>query len=137
MKKSLRLNPLAVGIAASALSLSSLAADFTLEEVIVTAQKRAQSLQDVPISVSAVGGEKLAEAGIENLQDLSAYVPNLKIVEGGFVPQMFIRGIGSGSNQGFEQSVGTYSDGVYMGRSMQSRSSFMDLERVEGFCRIP
>jgi len=137
MKKSLRLNPLAVGIAASALSLSSLAADFTLEEVIVTAQKRAQSLQDVPISVSAVGGEKLAEAGIENLQDLSAYVPNLKIVEGGYVPQMFIRGIGSGSNQGFEQSVGTYSDGVYMGRSMQSRSSFMDLERVEGFCRIP
>jgi len=131
MKKSLRLSPLAAAIAVSALSLPSLAADFTLEEVIVTAQKRAQSLQDVPISVSAVGGEKLAEAGIENLQDLSAYVPNLKIVEGGFVPQMFIRGIGSGSNQGFEQSVGTYSDGVYMGRSMQSRSSFMDLERVE------
>lgn len=105
--------------------------DFTLEEIVVTAQKRAQSLQDVPISVSAVGGEKLAEAGIENLQDLSAYVPNLKIVEGGLVPQMYIRGIGSGSNQGFEQSVGTYSDGVYMGRSLQSRSSFMDLERVE------
>ncbi|BFM18201.1 TonB-dependent receptor [Maricurvus nonylphenolicus] len=105
--------------------------EFALEEVVVTAQKRAQSLQDVPISVSAVGGEKLAEAGIENLQDLSAYVPNLKIVEGGLVPQMYIRGIGSGANQGFEQSVGTYSDGIYMGRSLQSRSSFMDLERVE------
>ncbi len=130
MIRSLALCPLAIAI--SAVSFQTLAEDdFTLEEVVVTAQKRAQSLQDVPISVSAVGGEKLADAGIENLQDLSAYVPNLKIVEGGLVPQMYIRGIGSGANQGFEQSVGTYSDGVYMGRSMQSRSSFMDLERVE------
>jgi len=102
-----------------------------LEEIVVTAQKRTESLQDVPISVSAVDGSKIAEAGIENLQDLSAYVPNLKIVEGGLVPQIFVRGIGSSANQGFEQSVGTYSDGIYMGRSLQSRSSFMDLERVE------
>jgi iron complex outermembrane recepter protein len=127
------LSPLAVAI--SIASLPAIAQDdlddFALEEVVVTAQKRAQSLQDVPISVSAVGGEKLAEAGIENLQDLSAYVPNLKIVEGGLVPQLYIRGIGSGANQGFEQSVGTYSDGIYMGRSLQSRGSFLDLERVE------
>lgn len=124
--------PLALAIVAAAGSAQvSVAEEFTLEEVIVTAQKRAESLQDVPISVSAVGGEKLSEAGIENLQDLSAYVPNLKIVEGGLVPQMFIRGIGSSSNQGFEQSVGTYSDGIYMGRSLQSRASFMDLERIE------
>jgi iron complex outermembrane recepter protein len=130
MIRSLALCPLALAV--SAMSFHAAAEEsFALEEVVVTAQKRAQSLQDVPISVSAVGGEKLAEAGIENLQDLSAYVPNLKIVEGGLVPQMYIRGIGSGANQGFEQSVGTYSDGVYMGRSMQSRSSFMDLERVE------
>jgi iron complex outermembrane recepter protein len=104
---------------------------FALEEIVVTAQKRAQSLQDVPISVAAMDGDKMAEAGIENLQDLSAYVPSLKIVDGGLVPQMYIRGIGSGSNQGFEQSVGTYSDGVYAGRSLQSRAAFMDLERVE------
>ncbi len=128
----LRKTPLALAVMASMSSVSSVnAEDFALEEIVVTAQKRAQSLQDVPISVSAVGGEKLSEAGIENLQDLSAYVPNLKIVEGGLVPQMFIRGIGSSANQGFEQSVGTYSDGIYMGRSLQSRSSFMDLERVE------
>ena len=127
------LSPLALAI--SIASVPAIAQgeleEFALEEVVVTAQKRAQSLQDVPISVSAVGGEKLAEAGIENLQDLSAYVPNLKIVEGGLVPQMYIRGIGSGANQGFEQSVGTYSDGIYMGRSLQSRGSFLDLERVE------
>ncbi|BFM14538.1 TonB-dependent receptor [Maricurvus nonylphenolicus] len=106
-------------------------ASFALEEVIVTAQKRAQSLQEVPISVSAVTGEKLSDAGIENLQDLSSYVPNLRVIDGALSPQLFIRGIGSGSNQGFEQSVGTYSDGVYAGRSLQSRAAFMDLERVE------
>ncbi|MGH1372713.1 MAG: TonB-dependent receptor [Cellvibrionaceae bacterium] len=122
---------LAVSMVSGFFPLSAVSQEFALEEIVVTAQKRAQSLQDVPISVSAVGGEKIADAGIENLQDLSAYVPNLKIVEGGLVPQMFIRGIGSSANQGFEQSVGTYSDGVYMGRSLQSRSSFMDLERVE------
>lgn len=125
-----RFPPIALSLALA--SITAMAQETaTLEEVIVTAQKRTESLQDVPISVSAVGGEKIAQAGIENLQDLSAYVPNLKIVEGGLVPQMYIRGIGSGPNQGFEQSVGTYADGVYMGRSLQSRSSFMDLERVE------
>jgi outer membrane receptor protein involved in Fe transport len=121
----------AVALTTGIFATPTLAQEYALEEIVITAQKRVESLQDVPISVSAVGGEKLAEAGIENLQDLSAYVPNLKIVEGGLVPQMFIRGIGSSANQGFEQSVGTYSDGVYMGRSLQSRSSFMDLERVE------
>jgi len=130
---SLKKTQLSVAVAMMTTAVSAVASesDFVLEEVIVTAQKRAESLQDVPISVSAVGGEKLADAGIENLQDLSAYVPNLKVVEGGLVPQLYIRGIGSSSNQGFEQSVGTYSDGMYMGRSLQSRSSFMDLERVE------
>ncbi|GAB3113343.1 TonB-dependent receptor [Aestuariicella hydrocarbonica] len=126
-------NPLAIAVVAATgfAATSAYAQALALEEVVVTAQKRAESLQDVPISVSAMGGDKLAEAGIENLQDLSAYVPNLKVVDGGLVPLMFIRGIGSGANQGFEQSVGTYSDGIYMGRSLQSRSSFMDLERVE------
>ena len=52
-----------------------------LEEIVVTAQKREQSLQDVPISVSVVTGEKLVEAGIENLDDLALYVPNLDTVE--------------------------------------------------------
>ncbi len=125
-------NPLAIAVvAATGFAAPSTFAQYALEEVVVTAQKRVESLQDVPISVSAMGGDKLAEAGIENLQDLSAYVPNLKVLDGGIVPMMFIRGIGSGANQGFEQSVGTYSDGIYMGRSLQSRSSFMDLERVE------
>jgi outer membrane receptor protein involved in Fe transport len=102
-----------------------------LEEVIITAQKREESLQDVPISVNAIGGEKLAEANIVRLDDLKAYVPNLQVTETGIANNVYIRGIGSGLNQGFEQSVSQYSDGIYRGRGHQSRMPFLDLERVE------
>jgi len=116
---------------ASCIASSAIAETFQLEEIIVTAQKRAESLQDVPISVAATSGEKLSEAGIGALTELSNYVPNLRVVEGVQSPSLFIRGIGSGNNAGFEQSVATYSDGIYVGRARQSRASFMDLERVE------
>lgn len=102
-----------------------------LEEVIVTAQKRAQSLSDVPVSVTAFGGDRLADAGIENLSDLSEYTPNFKLVDAGFIPNVYMRGVGSGSNQGFELSVGIFSDGVHLGRPHQTRAAFMDVERVE------
>jgi len=102
-----------------------------LEEVIITAQKREESLQDVPISVSAIGGEKLAEAGVVRLDDLKAYVPNLQVTETGIANNFYIRGIGSGLNQGFEQSVSQYADGIYRGRGHQSRMPFLDLQRVE------
>ncbi|MBU0536888.1 MAG: TonB-dependent receptor plug domain-containing protein, partial [Gammaproteobacteria bacterium] len=88
-----------------------------LEEVVVTAQHRTQSLQDVPVSVSAIGGEKMMEAGINRMEDLQAYVPNLTVTESGISTDIFIRGIGTGMNQGFEQSVGMYVDGIYYGRA--------------------
>jgi len=127
------IHPLSIAVALVAGNYAGIATaeSLALEEIVVTAQKRAESLQDVPISVNAVGGDKMDDAGIENLKDLSAYVPNLKVTEGGLVPQLYIRGVGSGQNQGFEQSVGTYSDGIYAGRSLQSRGAFLDLERVE------
>jgi len=77
---------------------------------VVTAQKRAESLQDVPISVNAASGDKMAEAGIDKLEDLTAYVPNLQMTEAAIGTNIFIRGIGSGINQGFKQSVGTCVD---------------------------
>ena len=70
--------PLAIATITSAMATSVFAQQPMLEEVVITAQKRAQSLQDVPISVSAVGGEKMIEAGIKDLGDLSAYVPNFQ-----------------------------------------------------------
>ncbi|WP_353889114.1 TonB-dependent receptor plug domain-containing protein [uncultured Spongiibacter sp.] len=102
-----------------------------LEEVVVTAQLRQQSLQDVPVSVSAIGGEKMMEAGIAKIEDLQAYVPNFTMSESGIGTDIYIRGIGSGENQGFEQSVGMYVDGIYYGRAQLARAPFLDLSRVE------
>ena len=68
------------------------AAPRQLEEVLVTAQKRVESLSDVPVSVTAVSAEKLNQAGIENLADLSEYTPNFKMVKGGW-PPTFICGV--------------------------------------------
>ena len=102
-----------------------------LEEVLVTATLRAESLQDVPVSVNAVGSEKLFEAGIDKVEDLQAYVPNLTMSEGGIGTNIYIRGIGSGVNQGFDQSVGMYFDGISYGRAQLSRAPFLDLNRVE------
>jgi outer membrane receptor protein involved in Fe transport len=102
-----------------------------LEEVIVTATKRAVGMQDVPIALSVMSGEKIAEAGITNLEDMAVFMPNVHIAEGSSSDSIFIRGIGSGINFGFEQSVGTFIDGIYFGRAQASRSSFLDIERVE------
>ena len=103
----------------------------TLEEVVVVAQKRAQSLQDVPVSVAAVDAEKIADAGIVDLQGLSDYVPNFSINETGISNAITVRGISSGINPGFEQSVGMYNDGIFYGRDQLARIPMFDMERVE------
>jgi len=105
--------------------------DLTLEEIIVTATRRAVSLQDVPISVVAMSGEKLDEFNIRNLEDLSIYIPNFSKGESGIGPVINIRGIASGANQGFEQSVVTYVDDIPLARAPLSRMPLVDLDRVE------
>ncbi|MGH1373842.1 MAG: TonB-dependent receptor [Cellvibrionaceae bacterium] len=115
----------------SVASLNVSAETFALEEIVVTAQKREESLMDVPISVNAVSGEKMSEAGITELEGMTAYVPNLTMNQTGIGTIIAIRGISSGINQGFEQSVGQYVDGVYYGRAQLARAPFMDLDRVE------
>ncbi len=102
-----------------------------LEEIVVSAQKRDESLQDVPISVSAVSGEKLTSAGITNLENLTAYVPNFSMNQTGIASVISIRGVSSGINEGLEQSAGMYSDGIYYGRAPLSRVPMMDMARVE------
>ena len=128
-----RTNPgfCALGLAAMVCTVPTAVSAAVLEEVIVTAQKREQSMMDVPISVSAVTGQKITDSGINNLADLSGFVPGLHIGKGPINTTINIRGIGSGIDRGFEQSVGMYMDGIYMGRSRQFRSPFLDLKRVE------
>ena len=102
-----------------------------LEEIIVTAQKRAESLQDVPISMTAVSGEKLDDAGITSFEQLSEFVPNLSIAENAVNTIITMRGISVGANQSFEQSVGVYVDGIHYGKSRQIRTGLFDLEQIE------
>ena len=117
-------------VAAACLPIS-LTAQAQLEEVIVTAQKRAESLQDVPISISTVSGEKIQDNTILNFSALADFIPSLHIAEASVNTNIYMRGIGSGNNRGFEQSVGMYLDGVYLGRGRQYRSALLDVERVE------
>ena len=119
---------LAIGVTPAALAQDD---QVTLDEITVTAAYREQSLQDVPVSISAVTGDRLVETGFQKAEDIQFLVPNFNINETGIATNIFIRGIGSGINQGFEQSVGTYIDGVYFGRAQQIRAPFLDLERIE------
>lgn len=114
-----------------ALAGGATAQDSILEEMVVTAQKREQSLQDVPISVNVIGGEKLDEAGIKKIDDLQAYVPNLVMSETGIGNNIYIRGIGSGINAGFEQSAAMFVDGVHFGRGQLYRAPLFDMNRIE------
>jgi outer membrane receptor protein involved in Fe transport len=100
-------------------------------EIIITARKRSERLQDVPLSVAAVTGQTMQQQGIRKIEDLQAKVPNFKMTETGIGSQIAIRGIFSGVNQGFEQSVGTYIDGIHYGRAQQARAPFLDVQRVE------
>jgi len=123
---------LSIALVAASNSGAALAQEesYTLEEVVVTAQKRSENIQDVPISISALSGAKIVESGIKDMDDLSAFVPNLDISTGNNT-QIRMRGLGSGLNKGFEQSVGMYIDGIYHGRDRSYRGSLLDLERVE------
>lgn len=102
-----------------------------LEEIIVTATMRAETLQDVPLSVTVVSDENIESIGAYRMHDLNGIVPNVIIDEGVISNSLSVRGIASFNNQGFEQSVGFFRDGVYIGKAHLSRLPFMDMERVE------
>lgn len=102
-----------------------------LEEIVVTAQKRSENLQDVPISINVISGDKLESGDITRLNDLSDYVPNLSFNQTGIGTNIGIRGISSGINPGFEQSVVVYVEEVSHGRAQLTRAPYLDLQRVE------
>lgn len=102
-----------------------------LEKIIVTSQRRVENLQDVPLSVQAMSAEGIERASIDKIEDLQLYIPNLSMTETGISTQTYIRGIGSGNNQGFEQSVVQYIDGISYARPQLTRAPFFDMERAE------
>jgi outer membrane receptor protein involved in Fe transport len=105
--------------------------DVDAGEIIVTAQRRAQRLQDVPVSVTAVGGTQLARSNITGLEALAIRSPAVRIAVAPVSDFIAIRGIGSSLNLGFEQSVATFVDGIYRSRSRSTRSALFDVQQVE------
>lgn len=103
-----------------------------LDEVVVTATKRAETLQDVPISVGVVSGATVEKFGLMGFEDLQNHVPNLLVQETLGSYQVRIRGLGSGAGQlSFVSAVGNFVDGVYCGRPRCFQEPLFDVERVE------
>jgi len=105
------------------------------DTVIVTATRRAESIQDVPIAVTAISPEDLEKQGVVNIQNLTSVAPSFSTSQaqsnsGSVV--LRIRGVGTTSNNiGFESAVGVFIDGAYQSRPGIALSEFVDVERVE------
>jgi len=105
-----------------------------IEEVIVTATKRAQSLQDTPVAVNAFTADTIEEAGINNASDLAVMTPALTINvnTSPFNARMTIRGVGTAqTDPALEPSVGLFVDDVFIGRTGLGMSDLTDIERIE------
>jgi iron complex outermembrane receptor protein len=109
-----------------------------LEEIVVTAQKRAENLQDTPIAISAFTESQLRERGVVDVGDLGRLTPNATFNRNSdssgsaSIASVFIRGIGQGDYQPTaDPGVGVYLDGVYLGRSVGGLLDLVDVERVE------
>lgn len=104
-----------------------------LEEIIVTAQKREQSLQDVPIAVSAVTAVDIENRSIVNFTELFSLMPNTIVDQGvSAIPSISIRGVNSNvNNLGIESGVGVAVDEIFLGRPSAFSTQLIDVERVE------
>ena len=117
------------------LSVTAVAEELVLEEIIVTARKRVESLQETPVAVTALGSEALREAGVRNLADLNQVVPNIEVATGNGnagLANIYIRGVGqrnSGAN--IDSGVGLYIDGVYVGRPDGALLDLNDIQSVQ------
>ncbi|MEG3179627.1 TonB-dependent receptor [Sphingomonas sp. LT1P40] len=141
---------LATGVSISALMLAAPALaqdapadaaaqdDGGVAEIVVTAQRRDQRLQDAPVSVTALSADSLTDRGIDNLGDISNFAPNLELhptnrpAGGGSAFAGYIRGVGTGDFQfPTDPGIGLYVDDVYIARSLGGLLSLEDIERVE------
>lgn len=110
------------------------ASRFSGNEIIVTATKREQTLQDVPVAVTVTTAEQIERAQIRDLHDLQSLVPSLRVNQFQSLTNsnFFIRGFGNGANNpGIEPSVGVFIDNVYRSRTAAQVADLPDVERVE------
>jgi iron complex outermembrane receptor protein len=108
-----------------------------LDVIVVTAQKREQKLQDVPLSIGVVDADALERTRSRDLRDAARFVPNVAIERQGAIDTVFVRGIGGGGrNIGFTTRAGVYVDGVYAGQFASVNQDALDIDRIE-FLRGP
>jgi iron complex outermembrane receptor protein len=107
--------------------------DNNIEIIVVTAQKRIENIQQVPISIASFSSERIERMALRQLNEIAEFVPNLKMSQtNDFSSSVSIRGVGSSSfNIGFDARVGLYLDGVYIGQSPAHNQDLLDLERIE------
>ncbi len=124
-----------VPLLVSALTLAINAeAQSDLEEVVVTAAKRQQTLQETPIAVSVVSAEAIEQSQVLDIKDLQTLVPSLRVtqLQGSAQTNFIIRGFGNGANNpGIEPSVGVFVDGVYRSRVGSALADLPKVERIE------
>ncbi|MFA7441012.1 MAG: TonB-dependent receptor [Sphingomonadaceae bacterium] len=105
-----------------------------LQDIVVTARKRAESVQDIPVSIFAMSGERVDRMDLTSIEKISAMTPQFQVSRSaaGSAARLTLRGIGSSSSSiGIEQSVAVVVDGVYYGQGRIINEGFFDLERVE------
>lgn len=115
---------------------AALGAAGVLEEIIVTARKREESIQDTPISITAFSEEDMEQANMIDLRDIGKYTPGMSFTSYGMGSSengaIFIRGVGQSDHMvTTDPGVGLYIDGVYLGRNQGAALDLIDLERVE------
>jgi iron complex outermembrane recepter protein len=124
---------LAGAVSVAAISISSVASA-QVEEIVVTAQKIKENVQDVPIAVTAISGERLDKAGTISLENIGKIVPSVTFRKGNTAANnsIFLRGVGTISfSAASEPSVSTVVDGIVLSRSGQAFADLLDLERIE------
>ncbi len=125
-----------MALAAPAMAQSANASEDGLGEIIVTAQKREQNLQEVPLAISAISAAKIEQLQIRDSKDISGLAPNVTIVAGttsNASAVISMRGISNGGAEtfGLDMASGIYVDGIYIARSGAAGLEVSDIERVE------
>ncbi|MAC33010.1 MAG: hypothetical protein CME38_05320 [Haliea sp.] len=122
-------------LAAGAMPAMVRAQGLVLEEVVVTARKRAESLQETPLAVTALDAEALRDANVRNLADLNKLAPNIDVVEAnGSAPiaSVYIRGVGQrNTGENIDSGVGIYIDDIYLSRPDGALLDLNDIQSVQ------
>lgn len=121
-----------VAIIFASLFIPALSSAQALEEVVVTAQRRQQSLQEVPISIHVMSGAEIEQQGFRSMADVERFAPSLQVEESMHRHSVTMRGVGgAGGNLSLENSVPMFVDGIHFGRGAMIKGGLLDVARIE------